>query len=1224
MADHDNTPAARGALGGAANEEGSEYRANLGAYYVAHGLASRPIPNLDLDEKIPVSLAVEVDAPVDDLAVHFGGDTSILYVQAKVRMTFTDNPNGEFAQQILTQWKQMLRMSPPPRSTDRLLLAVNRATDTLLDLRNALDRRRLRKREPNAGKHSSSEIDALNKLKTLTSDLGVDEQARLFDIAFIREIRVFAAEHEASLTAAFMLEKTIVEDGHGQRAFSWISSEVRRLARERCICSMDTFLNSLARNDVPIRVDGKQNKSSKKLQQSHAIRIYRDRLVTEGSRLSLKALAAGLPDIELVNPAVQLEVQYQQPHQGDRSGSIKLITALRCKPRALLVGLPGSGKSTALQQLAGYAAARSDWPTPILAQLKPMAQILASNTSLGTTLLDQVLCQAVKMPCLAPNDRELVMEHLWDELRQGRALLLLDGLDECKAQMPHIIRLLDSDLRGIHPDVEVIVSTRPSAVTDAAGLGLSRLDLRPPANIWQTIQHVVRSIALEREIPQEEQQRWEDSAIKWIRNASDRDPILHETPMMPVLLALQLRSHSMVGPPPCRGKLLSDVIDDAVTRWEIRMRRIGEVSFGPLEGHAAVKALKASFAVIATAMGQRGYADDSEARAHVQQMLERTWGVRSAVAGSAAEDMLEFWDNAGFFPLDLANGKVQPRLPLLGEVGMARFAAELAPDAKARWIAQQFERPLEAQPLLLAAALDRIIAEHMVVVAAETRGLDGLLLAARAISEGAQVGEDHVAALLDALAEHLQSSPESASAAMRALVSMPVTEARRMLLAEKIISSTPDSHRDLVRCFLHARWSVPIDDFVTLARDMLRETRPLMVPACDDAVEALLLIPAYQPADDVAIAAVGQIERHQRDLASAFLEIAWKQMSLLTGHKLACILRDRGHGDLVQQAREPWRRARESSLFMHHDGDHADKQLLAMIAKMATPARLSFAQRRKQLELLAFMSTLRVEQSIAGWAERALKDRAPCVQELLGIFAALGSFDSAFLAAQAQSLLDEDSGLSDVEKSISLYRRMTEPRSLDGWEQVEDRAGIRLILEVLLLVDPWINERARLALWSCPDHTELAAELDTVLTISGRIWKESGIIEIGRLLLHHEGDNLARLRSWSASKSIALRRLASETLTDLFIEERAQLDDLVTSLSDEDTVVRNIAVQKLTSCPATPRVADALHKHAECLPISWTCIYCANINQPEAEECTSCNITYFYQMGRRQTFDSDS
>ncbi|MFI1097856.1 NACHT domain-containing protein [Streptomyces sp. NPDC020917] len=158
------------------------------------------------------------------------------------------------------------------------------------------------------------------------------------------------------------------------------------------------------------------------------------------------------------------------------SGSLPAEQALAGRDRVLLRGVAGSGKSTLVQWLA-VAAARQDLgehlghlrdTVPYVLPLRTLARrdrLPAPGGFLG----------AVDVPMTAPDG--------WAEqvLREGRGLVLVDGLDEIDERARERVGDWLRGLLAAYPGNRWLVTSRPSAVADAwlADEGFTELTLSP-------------------------------------------------------------------------------------------------------------------------------------------------------------------------------------------------------------------------------------------------------------------------------------------------------------------------------------------------------------------------------------------------------------------------------------------------------------------------------------------------------------------------------------------------------------------------------------------------------------------------------------------------------------------------------------------------------------------------------------------------------------------------
>lgn len=146
--------------------------------------------------------------------------------------------------------------------------------------------------------------------------------------------------------------------------------------------------------------------------------------------------------------------------------------ALVDHPRLLIVGEPGSGKSTLLAYMATHAARGelvTSTPGRVLEAVPFLVPVRALHEAAAS--LEGIARAAGAEPWFVEA-----------ALRRGRALLLVDGLDEARTEvtgkvLPTLAATLDA-----HPGTSVIVTTRPAAAPgkgETAPRGFARARLLP-------------------------------------------------------------------------------------------------------------------------------------------------------------------------------------------------------------------------------------------------------------------------------------------------------------------------------------------------------------------------------------------------------------------------------------------------------------------------------------------------------------------------------------------------------------------------------------------------------------------------------------------------------------------------------------------------------------------------------------------------------------------------
>nr|WP_308800860.1 NACHT domain-containing protein [Streptomyces polyasparticus] len=219
---------------------------------------------------------------------------------------------------------------------------------------------------------------------------------------------------------------------------------------------------------------------------------YADFVAETHSRLELFGLTLGGPertqwplDTAYISLSVSSEdgaSTYQEAMGAPRStpSRIRVEEALSAGSRLLLRGAAGSGKSTLVQWLALNAARRgfgpelADWNLCV-----PFVLRLRSFTPTGTLPMPEDFLKAAGIPLQGAAPAGWVAELLTN----GRALVLLDGVDEVPLRLRKATEHWLRALIAAFPLARYVVTARPSAIPDDwltdlgfAGHGLLRMD----------------------------------------------------------------------------------------------------------------------------------------------------------------------------------------------------------------------------------------------------------------------------------------------------------------------------------------------------------------------------------------------------------------------------------------------------------------------------------------------------------------------------------------------------------------------------------------------------------------------------------------------------------------------------------------------------------------------------------------------------------------------------
>jgi hypothetical protein len=124
-----------GAIGGAANEAGGEYRRGVAALFAAYGLNGTAFPGLPLSgaEAVVEAVALESDTPIDDVMVAF--PAAELLIQAKRSLDF-----GRTMREVARQWIRAPR-DPELSQPIFFVAAGGKLSGQIETLRTALERK---------------------------------------------------------------------------------------------------------------------------------------------------------------------------------------------------------------------------------------------------------------------------------------------------------------------------------------------------------------------------------------------------------------------------------------------------------------------------------------------------------------------------------------------------------------------------------------------------------------------------------------------------------------------------------------------------------------------------------------------------------------------------------------------------------------------------------------------------------------------------------------------------------------------------------------------------------------------------------------------------------------------------------------------------------------------------------------------------------------------------
>ncbi|MFC7866456.1 NACHT domain-containing protein [Streptomyces murinus] len=979
--------ARRGALGGASNEAGASHRAGVAALLAAYGLLGEPVPWLRSDA-CPVLLRMEADLHVDDIVVDLADGTRA-FMQAKLAA------DQHAYRDTVDQWCRSVA-SGECRPGDEVLFVVTRTTTAFRGVADALATRR------SGASLTATAARHLDGLRHLAAGHGLEGEAieRLLDAAMIH---VLDARDNAPYEAlgAACLNAAVVPSGQGQAAFRAVRAEARAQAEQRTASDLTVWHSWLTRARLPLTADMSGAAAARLEALEQALCRYREEWARRRDVLPLADLGLGLTSMTVPGLAEDLRA----PAAGQKVGRALLADTVRRQGRLFLVGRPGVGKTVASRLIAAHWAANDRAPLPVWLRLRDLLPALPATGPYRIEASDLVRAAVGE-------GQPVLSQALKARIEQGRALLVLDALDELPDRQDAVVEALADLLDRMPSDLDVVVTSRHSCLRSASLLQFPIYELEEPQHLTDTLDQLLRTVAERlRENPDDE--GWLEERRRRIAHSRRAESDLWRVPLLATLMVLliaQRPAHSM---PTSRAGLLTEVIDSSVRQWEMRR---GVLTVPDTDPGLTADVLLDCFADIARLVAADGSTPWQQAHQAVRARLQQHWGKPAGPAAAAARRVLEHWDaTLGVFISDAPRGMLTARTRLFAEIGEAHWAVR-SPMALASWMNKVItERPESAR---LAASLSPQAADAL-IAHATAHGGELLDVVHAALRDGTTFDDTSLHAYRQAQLTRLAAVPNRCPLASPAVV-VDLDEGRspRAELATRLAGEHLDAAQTGQLVDIAGGMS-PRFKSVIAALCMLQQARRRATELTDSELDTLQTALEGSVSDDAAAhparswgvdelvrAAATHLLPRRPETAAALMD-ATHWITLDTLEWLETEIPELGRAATLKAVNEI-----SGTPGVFTGLAQSFRNIAALFELLAdlydTPVRLTLSQAWRMDEAAAFIHAVGTKQCAAVIPPTAVQQQPELTRSILRLALEAGGHDGALISAQLRTLRQEN------------------------------------------------------------------------------------------------------------------------------------------------------------------------------------------------------------------------
>ncbi len=1197
--------------GGRANEAGSLHRSGFATLLAAYGLRGLPLPFFGSDGSGPLVTSLQFETPdaVDDIRCNFS-DGTYAVLQAK-----RSCGNDRHLAATVSQWVGQLESLGP---SDRVGLIVRNSKGPVKHLKEALDN--LRSEFPRqATSQMSTALTAVRNL--ISADMTEVDIDRLLRSAFCIEGACEAPGDNYFENAVALLDSVIVAHGFGVVAVKVLQSNFQRSAASGQGSNLEDWVEWLQAGGLVAEPNPTGPPGPRLAAQNLNLEQYLLSWRDQADKLHYSLLAEDLPILEVEGLGYSYKVTVPELGNSSRE-KVSLLGVCRRWRRILLVGLPGSGKSTAGRQIVAEWAKHADAPVPLFVPLKRVAERVSDPSEVTLELLVEIGIAGADV-----SSRESLHSAVMRYARRGDALLVLDGLDECRSLSGVVSNGIKLLLDRLHKDTSVVVVGRDSAIPAAKKLMLPEVRLCEPYFLEKNMKSLLAAIAVVR-IPAGAQEKWLREKVRNIEESKEKNHEIWSVPLLATMLTLLTASRNESYLPSSRAKILHSVVQDSVRKWELK--RLSIQPPGGWDDSLKAPHLLDGFAAIGHAINAASSVDSGEVEAALKLMLTTRWDCSVGEAEVLSQDIRWFWDeHVGVFVSIDGGAATEARSRQFTEIAEAIWVSQRNAEEVEQWAERAILDEEMKEALILAAGLSSGVTEILMDVSLRQSDLEardrGILWLLQSEKEEPSLSDIRMEKLIAELCRTYGEARPPASrnhsaepkkgrvvvgniARSRIASQLKVDGFGWLLIASlaqigmsvhtrefrdaSFTSLRLDAHRSAVLSSLtsltdaHYDKAPPSQEQVASVRSLL--TMPLE-PAKQSGVQISrrtysvgadrdLLLSGHR---EVGLMALPYLEILGGDVLP-HLKVVAERSSVSQYQRFIGPLQAAGV-DMTQA----WSRA-IAHLVELFEGDDFWSRILEPIAEMGYSPDVielhSQKDRRWRMpDLVALLELINVADVGVGDYRDATRDDATM---LAGWFAALTQvfcIDPGLCAYQAQLILDVDEQVQARDYNF-LFTSMGEP-----------------------IPEPAVAELASLdALVSCLRHASsdwIARVSCMTLAKLGDVRSVDGLAEIMHTATPHRR-KLATI-AWCAS-SVSERDAVAQALASVDPSVRAGAVSYARMRGAESTVFRDLIDSAAADEDGTIRWQATRDESVSLLALVWSCPDCLHFNPMNVLDCPHC------------------